>query len=681
MDRKEKKTVSLEFDSRLFELLSKDLYKDDLAFLRELTQNSVDAGATRIFWEIKEEEGIIYELDNGKGMDYEFIIKDWKKLGKSFKKGSKIGMYGIGRLSLWRAAEKVLIHTKNVIVNWNSINKYTVEKTNEFYSGFKAKIWLDFEKVRQIYQVDVKDYLEKTVNLPEIEIRVNGELIEQISLKYPWKKTLEEEKVTVWLKEPKEPWEGIKIYEKGLRVSSQYSDAINCLIDFNKPIKTLSRESLTLSDHEIRNLIRKALKELAKEKLKENKAKYIKEFSKLAKTMSHLAIRYEDKELAKIIPIEGSLLGDFKKFYYSGPSSLVERAKKKGYLVLVVTKELGDCCRLIGMKSLKDIKEKLREEYLIKSTESEKGKRILRNSAKYLEFLTQIVKELKLKPYQPSGLVLKTTEIEKLEKQWKDMHSDLDLVKIEDSAEIKYTLGNLAFGEKDNENVVAFQYGDYTVLNLNNELIKTLIRTERIDLIEEVLTHEFVHRLGYHWHDNKFLEAYNLLRVEALKRKAEFSALFSTKTQVSVIKGKYKQGLIKIPRKVLDRLGIKKGSRVKIELTPIDLEETEESEENLEEIGILPIRKKKIKRICKLCGKKARKRRYQYYLKTYPFRMLKDLDLYYETIPICKECMELLETLETLDKKTLEWIEKEYEIAKATPLVKIEPLTTIEKRT
>jgi HSP90 family molecular chaperone len=59
-----KETIHLTFDDRLFELLSKDLYKDKNSYLRELTQNSIDAGATEISWEVDYDNRTLTEIDN-----------------------------------------------------------------------------------------------------------------------------------------------------------------------------------------------------------------------------------------------------------------------------------------------------------------------------------------------------------------------------------------------------------------------------------------------------------------------------------------------------------------------------------------------------------------------------------------------------------------------------------------
>lgn len=570
--------VKLEFDERLFVLLSKDLYKDNLSFLRELTQNSADAQASRIQWIIDRDSRTITEIDNGKGMDYDFVLNDWKKVGKSFKKGNEIGMYGIGRLSIWQIAENVYIRTNNVEIFWNSISEYRIRKTEDFYQGFLCKIKVREDSLNVLSPMKIKAYLETNVNLENIEITVNNEEIRPIRLNYPFKIEIPEAKAIVYFKKPENSWESIKIFEKGLLVRTEHNSHLETIIDFNKPIKTLSRESMTISMDYVFEIIAEGLKKLTQEIFAKSLTSedYYNQMKELAESIKYCAWRQDSKQLAELYPIANSVLKEFKDFYYSKDSILVERAKEKGYKVLVIQDDKEEkCCQLIGLKNLLELKEKLKRLYFINKTESEKGIRILKNCSQYMEFLTKIAEDLSTKfKDKQKGIVIQSDNLRELKELYNKDLENLDLVKKEDyDGEIKYTLGSLAFGESNDKNVIAWQSGSYTVLNLNNELVQTLLETERLDLIEETLTHEFIHRLGYYFHNEDFVTAYNTVRAEVLRWKAKNTARFETNAQISKISEKYEQALLKIPKEAKEKLALRKGSKVVVTLEPMEEKE------------------------------------------------------------------------------------------------------------
>lgn len=583
------RTIDLEFDERLFILLSKDLYRDDYAFLRELCQNSADAGATKINWVFNQEERTISEFENGKGMDYEFCLNDWKKVGKSFKSSDSIGFYGIGRLSVWKIAEKCLIRTNNALVNWDSISRYKVGKTSEITKGLTFKIYLKPDKVLAEWQI--KNYLETNVCFENIRILFNNEEIPKITRKFDFKIEMPLEKAIVYIGKPENGWEAFNVFEKGLKVKSEYNSKLFCLVNFNKAIKTLSRESLTISDKEIKEVILKAWKKHINDlvrKFGEDFAFSV-ELKGYEKSIAYLASLFEDKELASQIPLKGRPLKDYKGFFYSKPSILVFRAEDKGYKVLVIENDdFAKCCELIGMKSLESIRDELKSKVLIKKSDSEKAERILNDGADFLNYLIKLTKELrnKLSTDSEAGEVIKSTEVEDLERKIKEMEcSASDEVEVEEGSDkIKFIHGALAFGEDDNPLVEAFQVGKYIVLNLNSELIQKLLETERLDLIEETLTHEFTHQLCGTYHDERFVGVYNALRSIVLKRKAETTALFSNNILVSKISTKYQQASLKIPNSVLRRLQLEKGTEVKVTIESLgkDTENTEDTEESLD---------------------------------------------------------------------------------------------------
>jgi hypothetical protein len=584
MERKE--VIHLMFDDRLFELLSKDLYKDSMSYLREMTQNSVDAIRKRqetepdlkgeISWELDQDNRIITEIDNGCGMDYEFVKEDWKRVGKSFKIGDDIGMYGIGRLSLWQIAESIFIRTNDVEIHWNSISQYEITKKDQRIKGLILTVKFKPEHRFSLDSSCLKSYLEENTNLETITIKVNGEDIYKRSLGYAFKEQIEDELATVYFKEPKEYDESIEVFEKGLLVKSVFSSNISAMMDFGKTVKTLSRESLTIGDSKVQEICMKALKAILIRNMDDPELRklYFNQLKKFSKSIAYYAYRYESKDLAERLPVNDRLLKEYKGFYYSKDCILVERAKEKNINVLVIESDEEEaCCGLIGLKPLTDIKDKLSTKFFVKKTDNVKGKRILMGCATFMEYLTTLMK--KYPQTIRNGAVIKTERLRMLEAKYKNSDNGLDSETMaEGSGDIKYTLGSLAFGEANNKFIVAWQSGGFTVLNLNNDLIQTLLETERLDLVQETLIHEFTHLLGFYGHDETFVMTYNTIFHEYLKDKAKSSVVFETNVQINAIGEKYQQASLKISSNAVKKLNLKKGQKI-----IILLEKEAESEE------------------------------------------------------------------------------------------------------
>jgi len=601
MNEKEE-TVRLEFDNRMFELLAKDLYRDSMSFLRELTQNSADAIEKRracencsskwlkkesdfkgeISWTIDNDNLTLTETDNGIGMDYEFVKEDWKKVGKSFKMGNEIGMYGVGRLSLWQIAESIFIRTNDVEIRWNSIPEYKITQKAERVKGLTITIKFKPDHRYSLDSSSITSYLEENTNLETMTIKVNDEEIQKRSLGYAFKEQIEDELATVYFKEPKEYDDTIDVFERGLLVKSVYTTSISAMMDFGKTVKTLSRESLTITDSKIQEVCMKALKAIIMRNMDDPELRniYFNQLKKFAKSIAYYAYRFEDKDLAERLPISDRLLREYKGFYYSKDCVLVERAKDKNINVLVIeTDEEEACCDLVGLKPLTDIKDKLSTKFFVKNTDNAKGKRILMGCANFMEYLTTLMK--KYPQTVKNGTVIRMDRLRLVETKYKNSGIGLDSQTMAKGAgDIKYTLGSLAFGEANNKFIVAWQSGGYTVLNLNNDLVQTLLETERLDLIQETLIHEFTHLLGFYGHDETFVMTYNTIFHEYLKDRAKSSVVFETNAQINAVGDKYQQASLKIPANAVKKLNLKKGQKIII-LLEKEAESEEKSNANL----------------------------------------------------------------------------------------------------
>lgn len=144
-----KKELQFRISSSLKDIIGRDLITDDYIAIFELVKNSFDAYATRVdihFKNIKTENPKIIIIDNGKGMNYDDLIKKWlfvaysaKKEGtedKNFDYRDRIfsnkpfaGAKGIGRFSCDRLGRYLYLETTKleenpktevILTNWEN---------------------------------------------------------------------------------------------------------------------------------------------------------------------------------------------------------------------------------------------------------------------------------------------------------------------------------------------------------------------------------------------------------------------------------------------------------------------------------------------------------------------------------------------------------------------------------
>lgn len=117
------KVLSFKVSSALKSVIGRDLITNDFVAIFELVKNSADAGATRVDIVFKIEgndKDRIYIIDNGKGMDYEDMVRKWLVVAYSAKKDgtedAKGGVYagnkGVGRFSCDRLGGVLRIQAK-----------------------------------------------------------------------------------------------------------------------------------------------------------------------------------------------------------------------------------------------------------------------------------------------------------------------------------------------------------------------------------------------------------------------------------------------------------------------------------------------------------------------------------------------------------------------------------------
>ena len=151
-------------------------YSDvDTALIREFLQNSVDAGATRVSFNI--DENSLQCIDNGHGMTKERMVSALLTLSGSYKaKGSNsIGCFGSAKEILIIQHDHYTIHSLDTKVEGQVLQYEFIENSSRF-EGTDIKIWFhanykyDFAK----FLYKAKEYLKSCA--PETEIYLNQRL-------------------------------------------------------------------------------------------------------------------------------------------------------------------------------------------------------------------------------------------------------------------------------------------------------------------------------------------------------------------------------------------------------------------------------------------------------------------------------------------------------------------------
>lgn len=157
------------------------------AFWRELFQNSIDAGASRIYVNVSEEENGVHVSfdDNGSGMDRDTLENVFFSLGNTTKiAGDTIGGYGKARIILCFAQKSYTIHTGNMLVK-GSGGEYEIESA-EYKRGCKFDIFM--ESTLFYCGLDAKIVLSKLryyLSMCQLNTKVyiNGELYHYYKVK------------------------------------------------------------------------------------------------------------------------------------------------------------------------------------------------------------------------------------------------------------------------------------------------------------------------------------------------------------------------------------------------------------------------------------------------------------------------------------------------------------------
>jgi len=187
MDEKTLKPMHFEISSALKSVIGKDLITNDFFAIFELVKNSFDANAQNVdlvFQDKDEKIDKIFVIDNGKGMNYEDLVKKWlfvaysaKNDGTEDSNSSRVyaGNKGVGRFSCDRVGGKLRLQSKS---KSDSLIHILEIDWGKFENDSKTK----FENVDIIYKTSSTFILPKGTSIAS----TSGVVLEIYNLREPY---------------------------------------------------------------------------------------------------------------------------------------------------------------------------------------------------------------------------------------------------------------------------------------------------------------------------------------------------------------------------------------------------------------------------------------------------------------------------------------------------------------
>jgi hypothetical protein len=152
------------------------LYSDPLDALRELIQNAVDAGATKIKIRLLDKGFTLVFEHNGapiEGEDFEaFLTAGTDRKEKLSEAGKKqIGFFGIGRFSVFMIAKEAEIHTGSHKLVWRESEMETIyrEPLSQYFKGVR---WI--LRLKESVDSDIIEYYLLQRYFGSVPIYING---------------------------------------------------------------------------------------------------------------------------------------------------------------------------------------------------------------------------------------------------------------------------------------------------------------------------------------------------------------------------------------------------------------------------------------------------------------------------------------------------------------------------
>lgn len=226
------------------------------AMVREIVQNSKDAGATKL--EINIEENKIIFSDNGCGMTEEVLKAGMLTMSGSVKKEGDTGGFGAAKELILFAQESYEIET-NDIYAYGSCLSYMLDK-KEFVRGTKISI-----VPHTLFNYKASDFYAKTVSFVEqcyfdMKIYVNGKHVYQNRIGELYR---ELDWATIYSSSEEEETKHMKIMHNGILMFKKYVDPMKTHLVID--IKGKSTEALTTSRDNLKYSYEEELQKLTLE--------------------------------------------------------------------------------------------------------------------------------------------------------------------------------------------------------------------------------------------------------------------------------------------------------------------------------------------------------------------------------------------------------------------------------
>ncbi|MFN8611262.1 MAG: ATP-binding protein [Vulcanimicrobiota bacterium] len=237
-----------------------DQFADPYAFLREMVQNSLDAGSAQVDFTFQFEQGtsMLTCEDTGEGMDEQLIDTRLTRIFASSKEDdlTKIGQFGIGFLSLFALKpDHVVVETgrngQAWRVHFQSDHTFGKTRLDQPVDGTRIR-WLKHQTGEQHHRFvrSCQQALKLWCRHAEAQIRVQGRLINE---PFPWEHPLavhEQRSGTEVSLKPGRGWLGL--YNQGLTLSEAEDDlwpGLDVKISSRYLEHTLTRDRVVRNDN------------------------------------------------------------------------------------------------------------------------------------------------------------------------------------------------------------------------------------------------------------------------------------------------------------------------------------------------------------------------------------------------------------------------------------------------
>jgi len=166
-------------------------FTQPLAFLRELVQNSLDAGSNRVdvdvHYDDEQKTAVVVVADTGEGMDREIIDRQLTRLFSSSKEGdfTKIGKFGIGFVSVFAVQPRaVVVDTARGGEAWRVIfhpdRTFDRVALEEMIEGTRVQVFVPMPRQKlEAFRRDCRETVVFWCRHCEVEIRYSGQAINQ----------------------------------------------------------------------------------------------------------------------------------------------------------------------------------------------------------------------------------------------------------------------------------------------------------------------------------------------------------------------------------------------------------------------------------------------------------------------------------------------------------------------